>query len=148
MTDADPSLASLGPAGFLGRASVWAANAPLTELRAALLDAVGLEERIEEERRILSRAGAAEETPLPVAAASAERRLAFGPEDIESREFELAGVASGGSGWVAFAYAPTGVLFAYRPGSPIFDGTLRAVETTDVTLDTTEGPLRVALPVR
>jgi hypothetical protein len=59
---------------------------------------------------------------------------------------ELAGLASGGNGWIGFAYAPTGVLFSYRPGSPIFDGTVRGVESTDVTLDTTEGALRVALP--
>lgn len=146
MTEADPGLASLGPGGSLGRASVWAANAPLGELRAVLLDSAGLVETLEDGRRLLRRAGSNEEPVAPVAGTPSQRRLAFGPGDVESHELELAGLASGGSGWVAFAYAPTGVLLSYRVGSPIFDGTVRSVESTDVTLDTIEGPLRVLLP--
>jgi len=146
MTDADPTLASLGPPGFLGRASVWATNAPLAELRETLLESAGLQESIEDERRVLRRPGGPEDPPVPVAAVTPERRLTFGPEDIEARELELAGVASGGSGWLAFAYSPTGALFAYRPGSRIYDGVVRAVESTDLTLETVEGPLRVLLP--
>ena len=146
MTEADPGLASLGPSGFLGRASVWATNAPLGDLRAALLESAGLLESLEEGRRVLRRTAGPEEPLQPVAATPSQRRLAFGPGDVESRELELAGLASGGGGWIAFAYAPTGVLLSYRAGSPLFDGTVRGVESTDVTLDTTEGPLRVLLP--
>ena len=63
------------------------------------------------------------------------------------REFQLAGVASAGDGFVAFAYAPTGQLYAYRAGDRLADGVVRAVESTDVLLETEEGPLRVPLPV-
>jgi hypothetical protein len=62
------------------------------------------------------------------------------------REFQLAGVAGSGDSFVAFAYAPTGQLYAYRPGDRLADGIVRAIETTDVLLETDEGPLRVALP--
>jgi hypothetical protein len=47
---------------------------------------------------------------------------------------------------VAFAHAPTGQLHAYRPGDRLADGIVRAVQTTDVLLETEEGPLRIALP--
>jgi hypothetical protein len=61
-------------------------------------------------------------------------------------EFQLAGVASAGESFVAFAYAPTGQLYAYRPGDRLADGVVRAVESTDVLLETEEGPLRLPLP--
>ena len=54
MADVDPQLATLGPPGFLGRASVWTRDAPLGAVRAALLESAGLGERIEEERRVLT----------------------------------------------------------------------------------------------
>ncbi len=43
MAEMDPSLAALGPPGALGRVSLWTTNQPLFDLRASLLDAVGLE---------------------------------------------------------------------------------------------------------
>jgi hypothetical protein len=46
----------------------------------------------------------------------------------------------------AFAYAPTGQLYAYRAGDRLADGVVRAVESTDVLLETEEGPLRIPLP--
>ena len=55
MAEVDPQLAALGPPGFLGRASVWTRDAPLGAVRAALLESAGLGERIEEERRVLTR---------------------------------------------------------------------------------------------
>jgi len=146
MTDIDPGLATLGPPGFLGRLSVWASGGPLLDLRAAVLDAVGLVEHIEEDRRVLGRVTGSGQPPVPVAGSATERRLRLRPEDIAVLEFEVAGVASNGAGWLAFAYSPTGQLHAYRPGDRLFDAIVRSIESTDVVLETSEGPLRLALP--
>jgi hypothetical protein len=146
MTDIDPSLASLGPPGFLGRLSVWASGVPLSELRADVLDAVGLVETIEGDRRVLERATGSAQPPVPVAGSVTERRLQLRPEDLAVLEFEPAGVASNGTGWLAFAYSPTGQLHAYRRGDRLADAVVRSIESTDVVLETSEGPLRLALP--
>jgi hypothetical protein len=80
-------------------------------------------------------------TPPP-----AERRLLVRADELAVSEFQLAGVASAGEGWTAFAYAPTGVLNAYRRGDRLADGTTGEVQSTDVLIATEEGPLRVLLP--
>jgi hypothetical protein len=146
MTDIDPSVAALGPPGFLGRLSIWVSGVPLLDLRAEVLTAVGLVERIEDERRVLDRATGAGETPVPVASRAREPRLSLRPEELAVLEFELSGVASDGGRWVAFAYSPTGQLHAYRAGDALADALVRSVQSTDVLLETSEGPLRVALP--
>jgi hypothetical protein len=146
MTDIDPSLASLGPPGFLGRLSVWATGVPLLELRADVLDAAGLVETIEGDRRVLERATGSAQPPVPVAGSVTERRLQLRPEDLAVLEFEPAGVASNGTGWLVFAYSPTGQLHAYRRGDRLADAVVRSIESTDVVLETSEGPLRLALP--
>ena len=150
MTDMDPSLAALGPEGFLGRVSLWAKDVPLLDLRAALLDAVGLSERLEEGRRIVEKAPRADDRLAPVAGTAAERRLLLQPADLAVLEFELAGVASAGTSWIALAYAPTGALNAYRVGERLADGIIRSIESTDVVVETDEGPLRLPVtpPVR
>jgi len=145
MTDMEPSLAALGPPGFLGRVSLWARDVPVLDLRAAVLEAVGLSERIEEGRRVLERKTVAQETLAPVAGTTPERRLVLGPQDLAVMEFELAGVASAGDSWIAFAYSPTGVLNAYRPGDRLADGIIKSVESTDVVIETDEGPVRYTL---
>lgn len=146
MADVDAGLATLGPPGFLGRVSVWTKDTPLGAVRSAVLDAVGLAERTEEDRRIVERPGGGGDAPLPVARAGPEPRLALRREELTVREFQLAGVAAAGESFVAFAHAPTGQLYAYRPGDRLADGIVRAVETTDVLLETEEGPLRLPLP--
>jgi hypothetical protein len=146
MAEVDPQLAALGPPGFLGRASVWTRDAPLGAVRAALLESAGLVERLEEERRVLvSRTGTLD-APVPVARVGPEPRLALRREELTVREFQLAGVASAGAAFVAFAYSPTGQLHAYRVGDRFVDAQVRAVESTDVLLETDEGPLRIPLP--
>jgi hypothetical protein len=146
LAELDPSLASLGPLGSYGRASVWAAEVPLLALRAALLASTGLVERMEEDRRLLERPGS-DENLVPVAAGDVEeRRLQLRPQDLVVAEFELAGVASGGEGFWAFAYSPTGTLNAYRAGDRLFDGTVQSVDSTDTVLAGEEGPVRVLLP--
>jgi hypothetical protein len=146
MADVDPGLAALGPPGFLGRLSVWTKDAPLLAVRSAVLESAGLTERTEEDRRVVERRTGAHEAPLPVARAGPEPRLALRREELTVLEFQLAGVASAGESFVAFAYAPTGQLYAYRPGDRLADGVVRAVESTDVLLETEEGPLRLPLP--
>jgi hypothetical protein len=145
MTDLDPSLAALGPEGFLGRASLWARDVPLLDLRAALLDAVGLTERLEEGRRLVERAPGKDDRLLPLSAAATERRLIVEPRDLAVQEFELSGVASSGTTWIAFAYAPTGALNPYRTGDRLADGVIKAVEAAEVVVETDEGPLRLGL---
>jgi hypothetical protein len=146
MSEVDASLAALGPGGFLGRVSVWTRDQPLLAVRAAVLDAASLTERIEEDRRVVERRSGASDAPSPVARADPEPRLVLRPEELTVGEFQLAGVASGGASFVAFAYAPTGQLHPYRPGDRLADGVVRAVESTDVLLETEEGPLRIPLP--
>ncbi len=146
MADVDAGLATLGPPGFLGRVSVWTKDAPLVAVRSAVLDAVGLTERTEEDRRVVERRGGGGEAPVPVARAGPEPRLSLRREELTVLEFQLAGVASAGESFVAFAHAPTGQLYAYRPGDRLADGIVRAIETTDVLLETEEGPLRLPLP--
>jgi hypothetical protein len=145
MAEADPGFASLGPAGSLGKVSVWARASPLGDVRAAVLKASGLSEAQEEGRRVLSRITGADEAALPVAGEAPDRRLAVRPQDVAVSEFQLAGLASDGSRWIALAYAPTGALNVYRAGDRLADGSLRSAESTDVVLDTEDGPVRLPL---
>jgi hypothetical protein len=146
MAEVDASLAALGPPGFLGHVSVFTKDVPLGLVRAAALDAAGLAERIEDERRVLAGRTGTLEAPVPVARANPEPRLALRREELSVLEFQLAGVASAGAEFLAFAYSPTGQLYAYRAGDRLADAQVRAVESTDVLLETEEGPLRIPLP--
>ena len=146
LTDIDPDLAALGPPGFLGRLSVWASGVPVVELRAQILNAVGLTERTEADRRVLESVTGAGATPEPVAGQGSPRRLTLRPDELAILEFDLAGVASDGRDWLAFAYSPTGQLHAYRTGDRLADGIVRGIQSTDVALETSGGPLRIALP--
>jgi len=136
MTEVDPALAALGPEGHLGRVSVWAHDAPVAHLRTIILDAVGLTERMENDRRILERRGG--EPVFPVAGTPRDRRLVTRPQDLAVLDFELAGTA--------FAYSPKGLLQAFRPGDALMDAMIKAVHSNDVVLETGAGPLRIGLP--
>ena len=146
MTDVDPALASLGPPGFLGRASVWVRDTPLQALRPAVIESAGLTERLEEDRRVLTRAAGSGETPLPVAAEGSPPRLVLRAPDLSLLEFELAGIATGGAGFSVFAYSPRGALLTYRAGERLANAVVKGVETTDVLLETDEGELRISIP--
>ena len=145
MTEARPDLAALGPEGFLGTFSVWARDVSLEDLRAAIVQAAGLSERLEDERRVLERAGDSEESLAPIVGSLGERRLVAGPADLAVSEFELAGLASDGTTWTAFAYSPRGTLLHYRQGDSLADARVTAVYSTDLTLETDEGPRRITL---
>ena len=146
MTDMDPNLAALGPEGFLGRISLWAKDVPLLDLRAALLDAVGLTERLEDGRRMVEKTPGSDDRLLPVTGTPPDRRLILQPQDLAVLELELSGVASAGTTWIALAYAPTGALNAYRVGDRLADGVLKSIDSTDIVVETDEGPLHLALP--
>ena len=135
MADADPSLPPL-PRPASGRLSVWAREARLSDVRTAVA-------------QVLSAGAAASgdsDPPADGPAAPPERRLLVPADELSMGEFQLAGVASSGEGWTAFAYAPTGVLNAYRRGSHLADGSVADVQSTDVLLANDEGPVRVLLP--
>jgi hypothetical protein len=146
MTEADPQEAALGPPGSLGRLSIWAKSTPLADIRAALLDASGLVERTEDERLVLERHPGSGESLAPVAGAAPDPKLVFRPADLSLSEFEIAALAADGDKWTAFSYTPAGTLNPYRVGDHLADGVVRSVESTDVLLDTEDGPLRLTLP--
>lgn len=145
MSEADAGLAALGPPGSYGRASLWTKDSPLPDVRAVLLASGGLSEHVEEGRRVLG-LGDSDETRVPVAGTVGEERLELAPHELAVAEFELSGVAASGEDWSAYAYSPTGRLIAYRAGARLADGTLKTIQSTDVLLETEEGPLRVFLP--
>ena len=133
--DADPGLPP-PPRAVGGRLSLWATEARVSDVRAAVMLAA---------RREGSPSG--DSDPPPAAAAPPpERRLLVRADELSLSEFQLSGVASAGEGWIAFAYAPTGALNAYRRGDRLADGTTSEVNSTDVLIATEEGPLRVPLP--
>jgi hypothetical protein len=146
MTDLDPTLAALGPQGSLGHLSLWAKDTSLGTLRAAILETAGLGERFEEGRRILERSPGSEDAVVPVAGETPERRLVLRPQELAVSEFEPAGIASAGDAWRVWAYSPSGALNLYKAGDRLADGSLTSVDSTDVVLETDEGPLRVLFP--
>jgi hypothetical protein len=115
-------------------------------VRSAVIDTAGLTERTEEDRRVVERPGGTVDAPTPVARAGSEARLSLRREDLTVAEFQLAGIAAAGESFQVFAYAPTGQLYGYRPGDRLADAVVREIQTTDVLLETEEGPLRMALP--
>jgi hypothetical protein len=131
LAEADPSLAS-APRDLPGRISVWARDLPAADLRAAVVDAVGS-------------SGGAEAAP-PLGSPAPPRRLNLRPPELSVQEFELAGLVATGGRWNALVYSPAGALYVYRSGDRLADGSVTSVESTDVLLQTEEGPLRVVLP--
>ena len=146
MAEAHPPLAAMAPAGSLGRISLWTREAPATDVRALVLQAAGLEERVVDEGRLLERPGGNAETLTPLAGPGVNQRLVMRPQELAVEEFVLAGIALSGEKRLALAYSPTGALYSYGPGDRLANGVVEAVESTDVLLNTEEGPLRLALP--
>ena len=128
------SAAPLPPRVAGGRISLWASEAHVADIRAAVLQMARP-----------SGAPSVDGDPPPPPP-STERRLLVRANELSMSEFQLAGIASTGQGWTAFAYAPNGVLNAYKRGDRLADGTTTEVQSTDVMITTEEGPLRIALP--
>lgn len=146
MAEVDPTLASLGPPGFLGRVSVFTRDVPLFAVRAAVLESAALSEHTEEERRVLAKKTGASDAPAPIARGGPEPRLVLRREDVSVHELEFAGVGSAGQGFVAFAYSPTGQLNVYAPGDRLADAVVSSVEADHVVFETEEGALRLSVP--
>jgi Tfp pilus assembly protein PilP len=105
---------------------------PASDLRSAVMDAVGSP-------------NGAEATSSP--AANGPRRLDLRPDELSVEEFELAGLVASGARWTALVYSPAGTLYSYRAGDRLADGVVSAVESTDVLLQTEEGPVRIPISV-
>ena len=137
----------MGAPGFTGTLQRVARDMDVGDLRSALLAAAGLDERVEESRRVLVRRDGSEDALVPLAEATApDAGPMLRAEDLTVMEFALAGLAAFSSdGWVAFAYTPAGTLGSYRAGDRLADGTIKGVESTDVTLETDEGLLTLPL---
>ena len=131
LAEVDASLAA-APRDVAGRISIWARETPAADLRAAVMDAVG------------TPGGA--ESPL-AAAANAPRRLDLRPEELAVEEFDLAGLVASGARWTALVYSPAGALYSYKAGDRLANGVVSAVESTDMLLQTEEGPLRIPISV-
>ena len=71
----------------------------------------------------------------------------FAKHGVEPLKRVLPGLVASGGRWTALVYSPAGTLYAYRAGDRLANGIVSAIESTDVLLQTEEGPLRVPLPV-
>lgn len=131
LAEVDSSLAS-APRDVPGRISVWARETPASDLRSAVMDAIGS-------------VGSAEATPP--AAPNGPRRLDLRREELAVEEFELAGLVASGARWTALVYSPAGALYSYKAGDRLADGVVSAVESTDALLQTEEGPVRIPISV-
>jgi hypothetical protein len=135
IADAEPSLPP-PPRVTSGRVSLWAREVHLADVRAAVLQATP--------GTAAGGDGAAPAAP----SLTPERRLLVRADELSVAEFQLAGLATAGEGWTAFAYAPTGVLSAYRRGDKLADGSTAEIQSTDVVIATEEGPVRILLPIQ
>ena len=134
IAEADPSTPPPSrPAG--ARVSLWASEIPLADVRAAVLHAT----------RTDGAPSGDGDPPLGGSAPTPDRRLLVRADELSVSEFQLSGLVSGREGWVAFAYAPTGVLNAYRRNDRLADGSLAEIQSTDVMITTEEGPVRILL---
>jgi hypothetical protein len=146
--EADPALLTWGPqpALGLGRLSVFAKDVPAAVLRAAVLDAVSLRERRQDDRRLVGVAEGATPAIAALTHRTSPRRLVLPREDLAVHEFELAGVAGSDAGWSAFVYGPGGSLHVFRAGDRIRDASVVEIDAANAMLSTDEGLLRVPLP--
>lgn len=134
LKQADPGFGFEGsPAG---RASLWTRDVAVADLKSAVLIAGGLSEV-----RVESPASDGDDKEPALG-----RKLVLRPQDLAVGEFTLTGVAHADGGWIALAYSPTGTLYAYRTGDRLGNGLVASVESTDVQLETEDGPLRILLP--
>jgi hypothetical protein len=151
LAQADPGRRTVAPGGTLGHATVWARNVDLALLRGAVLETAGLlEVQGDDGTRAVQRsdtpAAGTGEPLLPIDPAPPLRRLTLRPSDLSPDDFELAAIGGDSGAWRAFAYSPAGTLHGYRPGEPLFDGSVRTIDATSAMLDGEDGPLVVRVP--
>jgi hypothetical protein len=144
LAEADPTLPGKG-AGATGRLSVFAADVPAAVLAEVVRVAAGLSPHGSDLSTAAEPSSAAGAGEAPVVTPDEAGALRLAPQEVSVHEFALAGVAQAGDAWMALAYSPTGTLYVYRPADRLADGAVRAVESTDVVIDSEDGPLRFLL---
>lgn len=142
IAEAEPSYVSLGPPG-LPRLSVFAREAPITDLRRAVLAALRLDDLREDGVRVL-RSPTRPGEPGPITA-SPGGRVFFRARDLAVDEMALAGIGRSGEEFVAFVYSPLGEIVALRVGDVLADGVIAAIDAAATLVDTAEGPVRISL---
>lgn len=144
IAEAEPAFVSLGPPG-LSKVSVFAREAPIGELRRAVLAALHLEDMREDGVRVL-RSPTRPGEPGAITA-SPNGRVFFRARDLAVDEMALAGIGRSGDEFVAFVYSPLGEIVALRVGDVLADGVIAAIEANAALVDTAEGPVRISLAV-
>lgn len=142
LVEAEPAYAALGPSG-LSKLSVFAREAPINDVRRAVLAALGLEETREENARLLRSQGSAGDVG-PIAATTPVR-VVFRAHDLTVDEMALAGIGRSADELVAFVYTPLGEVVALRLGDTLSDGVIAGLDANGVLIDTAEGPVRISL---
>lgn len=142
LAEAEPAYAALGPPG-LAKVSLFAREAPVSDVRRAVLLALGLDETREENARVLKlRERAGDIGPI---AATTAARVIFRARDLTVEEMALAGIGKSAGELVAFVYAPLGEIVALRLGDTLADGVIAGLDPNGVLIDTAEGPVRISL---
>lgn len=142
LVEAAPAFVALGPSG-LSKASVFAREASVSDIRRSVLAALQLTESREESARVLEfQDGTGGVGPI---AASVSSRIVFRARDLTAEEMALAGIGRWGDDIVAFVYAPLGEIVALRLGDTLADGVISALDANGVLVDTAEGPVRISL---
>ena len=144
IAEAEPAFVSVGPPG-LSKLSVFAREAPIAQLRRAVLAALHLEEVREDGVRVL-RSPTRPGEPGPITA-SPNGRVFFRARDLAVDEMALAGIGRSGDESVAFVYSPLGEIVALRVGDVLADGAIAAIDANAALVDTAEGPVRISLAV-
>lgn len=142
MAEAEPAYVALGPSD-LSKVSVFAREAPIDEVRRAVLAALDLDETREENARVLKARGNGGD--LGPVAATTSARVVFRARDLTVEEMALAGIGRSADEFVAFVYAPLGEVVALRLGETLADGVIAGLDANGVLIDTAEGPVRISL---
>jgi hypothetical protein len=142
LAEAEPAYAALGPLS-LPRISVFARDAPVGDIRRAVLLALRLVESREDNARVLRIPERSAEIG-PIAASSGPRIL-FRARDLAVEEMGLVAVGRTGEESVAFVYSTLGELVALRSSDALADGVIAGVDANGLFIDTSEGPVRISL---
>ena len=142
IAEVEPAYAALGPAG-LQRVSIFARDAPLGDIRRAVLTTLQLDETREENARVLK----FHDHPTEVGpiAAGAGGHVVFRARDLAVDELILAGLGRSGDEFVAFVYSPLGDIVSLKPGDTLADGVVGTIDQNGILVDTSEGPVRISL---
>lgn len=143
IAQAQPGLAAFGPRE-LPPVSVFARDAPALDLYRALLAALGLEERREDTRRILTLPGSNGGSTEPIVDIGDEPPRQTS-RDLAVEELLLAGIGRSGETMMAFVYSPLGRLVGLRLNDELADGRVVVIDSSSIVVDSSEGPIRITL---